>query len=118
MRTLRLFPFVLALFAPLFMASQCTSPSTSTTTFRTLQAAAAGIDSFRASYEAAAVSGQISAAQKAKCDTQFNVANEAIIATARAARDGMNATTTEEVNQAVASFIGLVTTLVPPKPRN
>jgi hypothetical protein len=101
---------------PLLFAATCQKTTPQAATFATLQAAGAAIDSYRASYEAAFAQGKIDVAAKQRCDVQFNVANEAIIAAAKAARDGFNATTPAEVNQAVNSFIKLVVLLVPPKP--
>lgn len=110
--------FLAVLLAPLFMASQCATRTTpQATMFATLQSAAAGIDSYRTSYEAAFNAGQITLAQKQECDRRFNRANEAIIAATRALRDGQQADTPEEVDRFVRSLAELVTTLVPPKPQ-
>lgn len=83
--------------------------------FATLKAAAAGIDSYRASYESAFTAGAITATQKSEADRRYNRANDAIIAAAKVARDGLNATTPAEVDQAVASFVELIALLVPPR---
>jgi len=94
-----------------------TTATPQATMFATLQASAAGIDSFRASYETAFAAGQIDAAKRTQLDAQYNKANDTIIVAARAARDGMALSTPAEVDAAVRSFVALVTTLVPPKPR-
>lgn len=117
-RTFALFCVFSLMVASLPLFNGCTTQTTQAATFATLQSAAAGIDSFRASYENAYSIGAIDTAKKVRCDEQYNRANEAIIVAARAARDGMNATTPAEVDQAVASFIAFVTTIIPPKPRN
>lgn len=104
--------------ASLLMGAMCATTSTpQAAMFTTLQASAAGIDSFRASYENAFSLGQIDAAKRSQLDTQYNKANDAILAAARALRDGMATSTPTEVDAAVRSFIDLVVLLVPPKPR-
>lgn len=114
--TFRMAMAVLA-FVPLAIVASCqhTARTPQAEVFATLKAAGAGIDSYRSSYEAAAQSGTITPAQKHDCDVRFNQANEALIAAAKAARDGMNAQTPPEVQAAVKSFVDLVVLLVPPK---
>lgn len=99
------------LFASLFMASQCPQQTPEARTFATLQAAAAGIDEWRERYETSHRAGTITDAQKAKADEHFNRANDAIIAAARAARDGFGAQTPAEVNAAVVALIDFVRTV-------
>lgn len=85
--------------------------------FSTLQAAAAGIDSFRTDYEAAYRAGDLDQAGLEKLDKAFNTANEAIITAARALDAGMLATTPGNVEAAAQELLKLVLQLVPPKYR-
>lgn len=113
--------FALVAVLPPVLLVACTSHVTpQAALFATLKASAAGIDSYRTSYEASAARGAISPAQKHACDVQFNKANDAIIAASRAARDAGqlgDTPTPAAVDEAVRSFVSLVTTLIPPKER-
>jgi len=84
--------------------------------FATLQASAAGIESYRTSYETAYSAGKITLDQKKECDRRFNKANDAIIEAAEALRAGMSANTPENVDLFVRELVELVITIVPPKP--
>lgn len=83
------------------------------TAFSTLKAAAAGIDSFRADYEAAWRAGNLSQEDFTKLDLAYNAANMAIIEAAEALDAGMEAAVTGDVTRLSKELFDLVKTLVP-----
>jgi hypothetical protein len=85
--------------------------------FATLQAAAVGIDSFRADYEAAWRAGDLAQEDFRKLDEAYNAANEAIITAAQALDAGLLATTPGHVEEAAQALLDLVLRLVPPQHR-
>lgn len=102
----------------LFLSAGCQSTSTpQAQVFDTLKAAAAGIDAYRSSVEAARAQGMVSDEQWADFAARYNRANEAIIVAAKLLRDvgGLDTGTPAEVDAAIASLVELVTTIIPPK---
>jgi hypothetical protein len=81
--------------------------------FSTLQASAAGIDSFRNDYEAARNAGNLTQEQFTKLDVAFNKANDAITEAAEALAAGMDATTPAGVDKLVKELLDLVLEVVP-----
>lgn len=116
-------PVIAFVFAPLlilhalFLAGCPTTARTpQATMFAAIQAAGAGIDSFRADYESAYRAGDLDSAGLLKLDNAYNQANDAIIAATRALDAGTLAST-GDIDHAVEALLKLIVDLVPARYR-